>query len=141
MKKLLLLLAITASLLAAQSFTNTVHAQVVKTLTPSAADDTLVNADTAFITVDMLNNATAVEGHVEKISGTVAGTIVLQGSIDGTNYDDISSLTLANVATNYKVYPLHPATGKLIYAKYRLRFITSGTCSVKPKGYLLRRSD
>ncbi len=36
-----------------------------------------------------------------KISGTIAGTVQWQGSLDGTNYATIDSISLTDASTNY----------------------------------------
>lgn len=131
MKKFLSIIALTAALFA---FTNNnAQAQIVRSATVSKA--TLSNADTAYATLSVSNMVSA-EALVTKVSGTVAGTVYLQGTVDGTNYVNIDSLTLANTATQLKVF----STAPLIYAKYRLQFITSGG-SVTPKAYTLARTQ
>jgi hypothetical protein len=111
-------------------------AQIVKTLSITAADDTLTNADTATILLSIDGSAKSVEGLVTKISGTVAGTVTFQGKVlHGDTWVDIDALTLTNTATQYKLFSI--ATPR-IYAAYRIRFITSGTTVVVPKAYLLR---
>lgn len=135
-------LILTMSLIMAASLIfipNNSEAQIVRTL--AADQETLTNTDTAYITLSVVSNSVSAEAYADKVSGTVAGTMVLQGSVDGTNYDDITSHNLVNQAINYKVFALHNSSGKLLYAKYRLRIITSGTCSITVKGYDVRRSN
>jgi hypothetical protein len=128
------------------------NAQILKTLTPEAANDTLTNTDTAWVYISaglgssssslIESNAISVEALVTKISGTVAGTVALEGNIDGTNWKAIGSAdALTNTATQLFVYNLRNSTGHLQYRQYRLVFITSGTNSVIPKAYYLRRSN
>lgn len=72
---------------------------------------------------------------VTKVSGTVAGKVYFKGTIDGTNYVNIDSLTLANVTTNTKVFTDVPAK----YAKYNLQGVGSGTMNALQKVYYLSR--
>ena len=111
-------------------------AQIIRNLTIAAADDTLTNADTAYVTLSLDQSVKSVEGLVTKVSGTVAGTIVLQGkSLDGGSWEAIETLNLTDAASQYKIFPI---TTPRIYAAYRIRFITTGTSVVVPKAYLLR---
>ncbi|HEU4574626.1 MAG TPA: hypothetical protein VFS36_06450 [Chitinophagaceae bacterium] len=112
------------------------HSQIVRSVTIADADDTLVNADTADVSLTFDGSFKSVEGLVEKVSGTVAGSVTFQGqTLDGGTWADIDALTLTNVASQYKLFAVpNPRT----YKAYRLRFITSGTTSVKPKVYTLR---
>lgn len=65
-----------------------------------------------------------------KISGTVAGTIALQGSLDGTNWVTIGSATSASDAsTNYRL-----ATTERWY-KYRILRTGAGTMAASMKTY------
>lgn len=69
-------------------------------LSPYATSDTVTNAGTAYITTPVVSAAPAVTTTiwvaVTKISGTVGGTITLQGSLDGTNF---KALNTPNTAT------------------------------------------
>jgi hypothetical protein len=141
MKNLFVLLLAMLTIAFTSKFTSPVKAQIVKTLTISAADDTLVNADTATVSLPVVSNSVSATANLEKVSGTVAGKIYLEASVDGSTYDRLDSLTLANVATNNKTFNLRSSNGHLIYASYRLSFITSGTQASKPKAYATRRED
>jgi hypothetical protein len=112
------------------------HAQIVKQLTITAADDTLTNADTATVVLSLDGTFKSVEAEVVKISGTVAGTATFQGqTLDGGTWADIDALTLTNVADQYKLFAVpNPRT----YKAYRIRIITSGTTVVIPKVYTCR---
>ena len=126
------------------------NAQIVKELTPAAADDTLTNADTAYVYISagLGSNASAiaeangisVAARLTRLSGTAAGSVALQGSVDGTNWEQIDTDNFTNAVTNHFVYSLRGASGDLLYKQYRLVFITSGTVSAIPKGYYLRRN-
>jgi hypothetical protein len=101
-----------------------------------ATTQTLTNSDTAdlTLTVSGVYRTTSIQAVVTKYSGTVTGTGIIQGSIDGTNYLDINTdtLTLANQTTNTKVWVLEGS----MFKYYRLRIITTGTSSVQAKGYV-----
>lgn len=116
--------------------TKQTHSQIVKEYTIAAADDTLTNADTATVTLSLDGSYKSVEVRVVKVSGTVAGSAALQGqTLDGGTWVDIDALTLTNTADQYKIIAVpSPRT----YKAYRLRFITSGTTVVIPKGYSVR---
>lgn len=79
-----------------------------------------------------------------KLGGTVAGTSVLQGSIDGTNYesvaprmclDSLNSYTNTNVTTNTKIWELRHSP----YLYYRVACTGSGTMSLRVAAYVLPR--
>jgi len=101
-----------------------------------ATTQTLTNSDTAdlTLTVEGVYRTVSVQAVVTKYTGTVTGTGIIQGSIDGTNYLDINAdtLTLANQTTNTKVWVLEGSMFKF----YRLRIITTGTSTVQAKGYV-----
>lgn len=110
------------------------------TLMPLMPGDTLTNTDTLnkVFTVSAGYSSIAVQPVVTKISGTVAGNVIFQGSLDGTNYQDLDTLALSNVATNSAVFAHAPTP----YVHYRVRFITSGTQSYVPRiYYVLRKHD
>lgn len=94
---------------------------------------TLTNADT----VDLTQTVKGVYGTISfqpvitKYSGTVAGTVLLQGSIDGNNFVDINTdvLTLSNQTTNTKVWTVEGSN----YYYYRVRAISTGTLSAQAK--------
>jgi len=101
MKRFLLLMVLSLAL-----FTISSQAQSV-TLIPLAAGDTAVNTGTASKVI----NATAgyqgivIQAKATEISGTSAGTIKVQGSLDGTNYTDIgSAYTVTDVASQSTMF-------------------------------------
>jgi hypothetical protein len=153
MKKFLCIasmLFIASAIIPSLSRTNGAHAQIVTTLTPTAADDTLTNADTAniYISTALGSTTTAVADNISrsvevlltKLSGTAAGSAKLQGTIDGTNWVTIATDTFTNVTSNVFVYAMR-SNGDLLYKQYRVQVITSGTVSAIPKVYFLRRSN
>ncbi len=74
-----------------------------------------------------------------KTSGTVAGTAVLYGSIDGTNYKAIGAdtLTMADQATNTHYWYL----SKTYYKYYKVAVATTGTQVSTWYAYLLGRKQ
>jgi hypothetical protein len=76
--------------------------------------DTVTNGATAFVTtrevIDTETKSTVIQVNVNKISGTVGGTISLLGSLDGVNYKAIvvnesqtalATITAADASTSY----------------------------------------
>lgn len=85
---------------------------------------------------------------VTKISGTVAGTAVLQGSLDGTNYtilgyvnaqpaDTANSVTNTNITTNVWTWP----AGSSKYLYYRVTVTGSGTMSARVSAKIMVRKS
>lgn len=79
-----------------------------------------------------------------KVSGTVAGTATLQGSVDGTNFstidarmfrDSLNAYTNTNVATNTKIFVLN----KSPYLYYRVAVVGSGTMNLVVSAIVLPR--
>lgn len=72
-----------------------------------------------------------------KISGTVAGVVTLEGSLDGINYTRVmsDSLLLTDVTTNTKVWDV--TAQKRLY--YRTKVTTTGTVSLQNKGFYITR--
>jgi hypothetical protein len=154
MKKFLLLafLACTVSIIAPSIVkSNDAGAQIVITLTPIAANDTLTDADTAdiYISTGLGSTTTAIADNISrsvqilftKLTGTAAGDVFLQGTIDGTNWVTINTDTLTTSTTQVFVYSMRSSNGDLIYKQYRARVITEGTVTAIPKAYYLRRSN
>jgi hypothetical protein len=137
MKKIFIALFAFAICFAVSTANNTAHAQVYKTRT-LAAGDTASNATTIYLTKAAIEDGiVAIQAKVTKISGTVAGTVWLQGSIDGTNFETISTdtLALANQTTNFKIWTI----SKTNYSSYRIKVTTSGTqASVATLSWLRR---
>lgn len=133
MKKLFLFVALVIGLATATQAQNA-------TLMPLVAGDTLTNADTLYkvITATAGYSALGIQPVVTKISGTVAGNVILQSSMNGVNYVNTDTLALTDAATNTKLFS--KVTTPFVY--YRLQFITSGTQSYVPRiYYVLRKHD
>lgn len=101
-----------------------------------SSTDTLNDAETVYISLPTLTGgyyAIGIQAKVTKVSGTVAGTAIIQGSLDGTNYVTIGSdtLTFSDQATNTKVWAITPS----VYQYHRVKFVSSGTQVSIPKVY------
>ena len=112
------------------TFTET-EAQTVETFTNSGA--TLTNTATVNLTYKVKNTTTTAGFQVvnAKTSGTIAGKTYFQGSLDGTNYVNIDSLTNTDKATNSKLFLQNPVG----YPYYRLSWTGSGTMVATSSGY------
>lgn len=100
--------------------------------------DTLTNTTANTLTVSLSSKYTniAVQPVLTKISGTIASTITVQGSLDGTNYVNITNtgdtLMATDQTTNTKVMLIdNPA-----YTYIRLSGVGTGTMSASLKGYV-----
>lgn len=100
-------------------------------------NDTLTNADTLYYDY-RINGSKAVntvEIKINKTSGTVAGAVIIYGSIDGgLTWAQIDTDTLTD-ATNQYWYILQHND----YRDYRIRIVTSGTQASWAAAYLLYR--
>lgn len=100
MKKLLILLV------AVIGFMIQSHAQSA-VLIPLAAGDTVTNSGTASKVIRLTAGyaGIAIQAKATEISGTSAGTIKVQGSLDGTNFTDIgSAYTVTDVASQSTMF-------------------------------------
>lgn len=82
------------------------HAQEVVTL-PLTAGDTIANTGTASKIIKTTGGASGavIQVVLTKLSGTGAGTVQLQSSLDGTNYVNVgSAFTITNVTTQSTVF-------------------------------------
>ena len=88
-------------LISTLSFAAATHAQTSVKF-PTIVGDTVVNTGTQskVIAVTGGYSGVAVQVILTKLSGTGAGTVKVQGSLDGTNYKDIgSAYTITDVTT------------------------------------------
>lgn len=104
--------------------------------------DTCTNTATTYVEIPVTQtyNRLSIQCVVTKISGTVAGTVTVQGSNDGTNFVTVNSsyITATTLAptdqtTNTKMFVI---TGSP-YKYYRLSYTGSGTMSATLKGHLV----
>lgn len=97
-----------------------------------AATDTITNTTVKYqyAIVNGSNVHFTIQATLTKISGTVAGTVKPQGSVDGVNYVDISGITaftLTDVASQTCAFPIIASP----YQYYRVVVTPSGTQSTK----------
>ena len=126
MKKILFVLLLSFVSLASFSQANT---RITLLQQYGTASDTITNSGTGYVGRAFSGAATAFgfQAAITKVSGTVAGTIVLSGSIDGTNYHTISSQNLTDTAgTKYYIFTLDGNTAP--YTHYRLTGSGGTTC-------------
>lgn len=97
-----------------------------------AATDTITNAtpEYQYAIVNGSNVHFTIQSTLDKISGTVAGTVKPQGSIDGVLYNDIAgqtAFTLTDVAQQVCSFVIAPSS----YQFYRIVVTPTGTQSTK----------
>jgi hypothetical protein len=125
------------------------NAQIYDMLaTTGNTSDTVTNTSAETLTKQVSGafSQVTVQLTVTKIGGTVAGTSVLQGSIDGTNYvtltshyadpgDTANSVTNTNVATQSWIWDV----GNSKYLYYRVTTTGSGTMTAKVQAKIMVR--
>ena len=110
-----------------------------KSVLTMTGSDTIVN--TASVSVSQTYSSeygnVAFQAIVVKVSGTVAGTVILQGSLDGSNYISIGidTLALTDVATQSHLWSVDANP----YKYYRLIGTGSGTMAAIISGKALGR--
>lgn len=120
------------------SVTMGVNAQTSFKHTASNPTGAVVNtgSDTSEIQVNGYQAIVGIQAVVTKDSGTIAGTSILYGSVDGENYVALGdTLTLGNSAVNTAVWvkEKHP------YLKYRIITTGEGTMAGKTAHKLIAR--
>lgn len=111
------------------------YKELKNSISVSLATDTVTNTGTAVVQADMLSvhgHTTSVSFIATKLSGTVAGTVALHGSNNGTNFYSISSTTFTatDVASQGGTWQL---TG-CPFRFYRITWTGSGTMSATLAG-------
>lgn len=134
---------------AVQSFTQqngTICAILSNTVTPVASGkrDTLSNTDTGYVQFTMNNRFDMLfDLYVTKISGTVAGTSILQGSLDNATWKTITGSTTysatqgasATVTDGTAHYQWSvPVAAGMVYPFYQIRTISTGTMTASYTG-------
>jgi len=120
----------------------------------SGTSDTATNSGTSYVTTRVRGwyNTISIQAVATKISGTAAGTVTLQGSLDGTNFvtvptnylydvtgqepykvDGTATLTVTDVTTSTKIFTVIGSP----FQYYRLSHTGTGTMAVRLRGYLL----
>ena len=123
------------------------NAQVVDMKsTSSKATDTVTNTGSEVLTaqVNGYQADVTIQAVVTKVSGTVAGTVVLQGSVDGSNYVTLTTTALPGgndtcTLTNTATQSFNYAVGQSKYLYYRVRVTGSGTMVAIINAKLLAR--
>lgn len=135
MKKILILLSVVVG------FASATMAQRATPM-PLTAGDTIANTGTVnkSFTVTAGYSAAGVQIVITKINGTVAGTTKLQGSLTGSNWEDIgSAFTHTDVASQAKLFTV---TGGVPYTYLRTTSTGSGTMNAQVRVYyVLRKHD
>lgn len=136
MKKLLFALSLILLATVADAQTNT---RLTLLQATGAASDTVTNAGTAYVGRAFSGSATAigVQVAITKVSGTVAGTITFQGSIDGTNYHTIGSTQSLTDTAGTKYYIFVLDGGSAPYTHYRASVAGGTTCVYYLAGTLI----
>lgn len=112
------------------------ESQAQKIYTMTGSGDTVVNTAVEYVSLPLKDGYdVAVFGvKLTKISGTVAGTSILEQSLDNVNFEAATgtdTLTHSNATTNFKNWTLtNPA-----FPYYRIKITGSGTMSAKVYGY------
>lgn len=134
----LLLIAVLATFSFAVNAQSTVQNLLSNTASGVKPLDTITNAGTVTMSSAIVKgapNQTTVSATFTKLTGTVAGTATLLGSLNGTDWASASSTsyTVTDVATQTTSWPL---TGKN-YLYYRVNVVGSGTSTYTVKGQVL----
>ena len=114
----------------------------MKDVSGAATTVTVTNTGVDYVSAQVSNwyNTVSIQSVVTKISGTVAGTVTLQGSVDGngyvtvdSNFANFTSFSPTNQTTNTRIFVV---TGSP-YKYYRLSYTGAGTMAATLKGYVL----
>lgn len=103
----------------------------------SLTSDTVTNTATVFLTTPKISPAAATSTTiwiaVTKISGTVGGTITLQGSLDGTNWKAMNTVdtqtALATITATDASNTYHYRLAGSPFLYYRVSWTGTGTMS------------
>lgn len=134
MKKILLLTALCFGL-------GSVQLGNAQALIPTNNADTVVNAGSVSLIqkLSLGYNTLAFQAVITKISGTVAGTAIIYGSVDGVRYQYIpgtDTLTLTNVASQNYIWTFAEGKGTP-YLYYAVIITGSGTMAARCTGYVM----
>lgn len=107
----------------------------------SLTTDTATNTGTTYLQITLSNyyEKVSFQPVVTKVSGTAAGTVTLQGSVDGTNYVTVNTsyssaqtMSVTNVTTSTALLTVTSSP----YRYYRLSYTGSGTMVCTLRGYV-----
>lgn len=122
-------------------------AQVYSLLSPySFTSDTVTNTGTAYLSTVAVSPAPAVTTTfwvaVTKISGTVGGTITLQGSLDGTNWKAVNTPNTATALATFTATDASNTYHWIIsgspFKYYRVSWTGTGTMSASFTAQMFR---
>lgn len=135
MKKILLVLVL---------FTVSYSIKAQTLMTGSADTVTNTATKTNYLQLKESFGTVTIQTTVTKISGTVAGTITLKGSLDGTNYATIDTLAcVTNKNTFATTNVASQSTAFIVdhspYLYYMVSYTGSGTMSASISSYILGR--
>lgn len=89
--------------------------------------------------------AVSIQAVVGKTSGTIAGTVTLQGSLDGVTYETVNTALVAGAASTYTATDV-ASQGKTFvvtgspYLYYKLSYTGTGTMVGTLSGFILPRN-
>jgi hypothetical protein len=139
MKKLFLLLAFIA-IVASASAQSDLKSEY------NLNSDTVTNTATQFLTSPRLAGAketTTIQVNVTKISGTVGGTISLQGSLDGTNFKALNTAetqtALATITATDATNVYHWRLNGNPFLYYRVSWTGAATMSASFSSKVMQR--
>jgi len=95
-------------------------------------------SETWTLKVPGFQKTVAVQFIATKISGTVAGTVTLQGSLNGTSWSAVpgqSTFTATDVASQNTLWKIDSSG----FLYYRVSWTGTGTMSASARAYLLAR--
>lgn len=132
MKKFILFVALFALVSSIMAVDVNAQANIRLTMLQAtgASRDTITNAGTAYVQKQFSGSAASfgVQVAITKVSGTLAGTLTLSGSIDGTNFYTIGSTQTITDTAGTKYY-LFTLDGNLApYTHYRVTGAGGTTC-------------
>lgn len=106
-----------------------------------SAKDTNTNVSATVISYVNYNSVAskvkAFQASVTKVSGTVAGKVYLEATVDGSQWQKLDSLVLSDVAAQTKLFSISAT----YYNSYRANFTTTGTQVSYLIFSVLRRPD
>ena len=142
MKKLLMLFFLCLSVVFAAQAQTISGTTTLKSTALHVDTDTITNTTvkTQFGDVGFNKNVVSVQSTITKLSGSLGGVMILEGSLDGTNYQRVNatdSLVLANVTTQSKIFTVSPN----LYKYIRVKVTPTGTQSSKMNSIALWRRE
>lgn len=123
--------------------TGTTH-EVGDFATVTATRDTVTNAGSGALLSKRIAGpgAITIQVNVTKVSGTVGGTITLQGSLDGTNYKALNTeetqTALATITATDATNVYHWRLSKSPFIYYRVSWAGTGTMVAYMDAYVLK---